>query len=314
MLRRRVATLAATATLLTLAACGGASSGSSTTTKPRTASTGPKVTKATARIGPFEVLEHATAGPGAELTDGLAMPAGTELLGAPFPDVDGKGGFVAVGLVTGDPVAVFNDLLDQAQGLGMSSGAPGGCLGDAASVTCARTLVDGGDGESLEIRVQRGAFGGSFVSSLALRYLPPGSVKGPVDQPGPTPPTEPLANVVLPPAVTLPSPTGINSGVDPNAAPLVQTPDTALVGPPGPCACAPGEGWSAVLHVEGDAAATVKDYAGQFGVTSPKIKQRTIDGALVTTADLGLVPGGFTQLRTVSVGGDRWLMITQASL
>src|SRR4051794_9089135 len=104
---RRVVASAVVGALL--AACGSGGSGP----KSNTPSTRPFHARFT-RFGQFTVLDASSLAPGAPVMEGIKVPAGSDLLGGTFPDVDGKGGFLALGLVTGDPVGVFNDYLEQA--------------------------------------------------------------------------------------------------------------------------------------------------------------------------------------------------------
>ena len=242
-----------------------------------------------------------------DLTDGLPIAEGSVLLGPVFPDVsDEDGGFAALLLVTGDPVAVFNAYVDSAESLGMRAG-QGGCIAGFGSIACARRIVDPSDGEALSIMVERRPVEGGFVSHAALHYEPPGSVDlGEVDPITPSPPT------IAPPVVELPqevpAPDGRWSQLLSPGGPVLELADgTRLAGPPGPCPCGT-RGWSAVLRVDGPAEEAIDAYAAQLGVDDPEV--RTGDGGNVRVADLGLVPGGITQLRTITGDRGSWLLLT----
>src|SRR4051794_35185397 len=144
---------------------------------PTTPTSAPASDPSGSRAGPFTVAAGATRTSG-DLTDGLPVADGSVLLGPVFPDL-GKldGGFDALLLVTGDPVAVYNAYVDSAASLGMQTGGAGGCLAGFGSITCARRVIDPSDGEALSIRVERRPIGhGEYVSHAAMHYEPPGTV------------------------------------------------------------------------------------------------------------------------------------------
>jgi hypothetical protein len=146
------------------------------------------------------------------------------------------------------------------------------------------------------------------VSHGALRYLPPGSVDP--DDAGevrPSPPTSTPPVVTLPARVEAPPADDWSRWVAPDGPELHLADGTALATPPGPCPCG-GTGWGAVLRVEGSAEDAIDDYAAQLGVDDPEIREGAGEGD-VLIADLGLVPGGITQLRAVTDERGTWLLV-----
>lgn len=215
-------------------------------------------------LGAFAVAPDGMAGPGTPLGGDLSVPEGAVLLGIPFPDLEG-GGFRALMLVTGDPVATYNAMVSQATARGMER--DGLCLGAPQSVRCSGRFVDDADGESLVIDVRRSVGIAGAVSGMAVRYRPPGSED--IDPaPGPSGggggPTTPLGPVDLPDEVTPPPGEDVGRDLRPVASP-VRTVEmgSSLVGLPGPCACG-GEGWSFVVVVEGRVRDIIAAYARQF--------------------------------------------------
>jgi hypothetical protein len=263
------------------------------------------------RLGPFTVLPGATTERG-ELTAGLPIAEGSVLLGPTFPDVgDQPGGFEALLVVLGDPVAVYNAYLDAAAGLGMRAGPPGGCIYGFGSISCFRRVIDPADGEALSVFVQRRPFGDGFVSHAALHYEPPGTVDP--DDAGPISPPTPTS---VPPVLELPEhlppvpEDGWSTALAPTGPKLETVSGTALAGPPGLCPCGTA-GWSAVLRVDRPVDGVIAAYARQLGVVQPTVRRgRRRD---VRIADLGVVPGGITQLRTVSDDRGTWLLIAVSS-
>jgi hypothetical protein len=150
------------------------------------------------------------------------------------------------------------------------------------------------------------------VSHAALHYEPPGTVDpqdaGLVAAPTPT---------SVPPVLTLPkqvpaaSGTGWSTLLAPNGPTLETVEGTKLAGPPGLCPCG-ATGWSAVLAVDRPVDAVIDAYARQLGVTQPKIR-RGHGAADARVADLGLVPGGIAQLRTVTDRRGSWLLVAFSS-
>jgi hypothetical protein len=238
----------------------------------------------------------------------MPIAPGSALIGPTFPDAgDHPGGFEALLLVVGNPVAVYNHYLDDAAGLGMRAGTGGGCLYGFGSTTCARRVIDPADGEALSVYVQRRPVEGGWVSHAALHYEPPGTVDpqdaGPVATPTPT---------SVPPVLTLPkdipaADTAWSTLLAPNGPKLETVDGTELAGPPGLCPCG-ATGWSAVLRVDGPVDAAIDAYARQLGVQRPKIR-RAHGSAGARVADLGLVPGGIAQLRTVTDRRGSWLLV-----
>lgn len=287
------------------------------TTRSTTTTTAPDdVPPAADELGPFPVLAGSTTIDG-DLASGIPIAMGSTLLGPTFPDLkaDGEadGGFVALLLVTGDPVAVYNDYVDSAEALGMGSG-QGGCISGFGSITCARRVVDPSDGEALSITVERRPVEDGFVSHAALHYEPPGSVD--LDEVGPITPSPPTS---APPVVELPQEVpeaddGWSQLLSAGGPPLELAEGTMLAGPPGPCPCGT-RGWSVVLRVDGSTEDAIDAYAAQLGVDDPVVRTNgdadsdsDSDGAMV--ADLGLVPGGVTQLRVTTDERGTWLLLS----
>jgi hypothetical protein len=294
---------------LLLAACSGGGPEAEQTTTTRAVGAAQPVD---GRFGPFTVLGGAATERG-ELTTGIPIAPGSVLIGPTFPDVgDHPGGFEALLLVVGNPVAVFNHYLDDAAALGMRAGTGGGCLYGFGSTTCARRVIDPADGEALSVYVQRRPVDGGYVSHAALHYEPPGTVDpqdaGPIATPTPT---------SVPPVVELPDRVPPASDADwstllaPNGPKLETVEGTQLAGPPGLCPCG-ASGWSAVLRVDRPVDAVIDAYARQLGVLQPRIRRgHGTDDARI--ADLGLVPGGIAQLRTVTDDRGSWLLVAFSS-
>jgi hypothetical protein len=260
--------------------------------------------QAETRVGPFEVLAGAATSRG-ELAPDLPIAPGSVLLGPVFPDASHPDGFVALLLVTSNPIAVYNHYMDEAASLGMRAGMGGGCIYGFGSITCARRVVDPADGEALSVLVERRPVAGGFVSHAALRYEPPGTVD-PEDAPPdvPTPPTSTPPVLRLPTHVPAAADDAWSRLLSPGGPALSLADGTALAGPPGPCPCGT-RGWSAVMKVDGSPDEAIEAYARQLGVERPNIRRGPGD---VRVADLGLVPGGITQLRTASDARGTWLM------
>jgi len=294
---------------LVLVACGGGDDGGPT--RPDVDRTAP-FREAYEDAGPFSVLVGSTSGPGTVLADGITVAPGSRLLGAPFPDVDGAGGFLALLLITGDPVAVYNAYVDMAQAMGMTVGGPGGCLPGFGTIVCARTLTDPSDGETIVVRVERQPAPPGYVSHAVLRYGAPGTVDpATVGPESPAPPTSVLPPAPLPASVPRPSPSAWNLSVAPEGPGLRELAGSLLVAAPGPCGCAPA-GWSAVLRITGSPARLVDGYAAQFGAVRPRLRRSTVGDRRVAVADLGLLSGGFTQFRTVTEAGATYLLVAVA--
>lgn len=248
---------------LLLGACSGGDDDDVTDTSDPVEAVDARVEVAAADLAPFtDVDPDDVGGPGTALGGGLEVPEGALLQGTTFPDLVG-GGFRALLLLTGDPVAVYDALAAQAVGLGMQG--PGGCLGDATIVGCQATFVDPADGESLAVSVSRKLDpANGVVSGVGLLYRPPGSVEDAPEAPGGLTPTTPLPPVVLPDPVPVPAPEDIARAVRVPGSPM-RTLETGsvLVGLPGPCACE-GGGWSVVVRLDGVARDVVHGYARQF--------------------------------------------------
>jgi hypothetical protein len=262
--RRRHRLGAVLVAALVLGSCsGGGDDEGSDTTDPAAAASGERVEVTEADLGPFtEVDPDDLAGPGTPLGGGLTVPEGALLQGTTFPDLVG-GGFRALLLVTGDPVAVYDTVVGQASGLGMQG--TGGCLGAATLVGCEGTFVDGSDGESLAVTVNRRVDPvNGVVSGLALLYRPPGTEDaGPGDGQG-LPPTSPIPEVVLPDPVPVPTVEDVALAVrSPGSPRRTVEAGSELVGLPGPCACV-GGGWSMVVRLDGVERDVLHGYARQF--------------------------------------------------
>ncbi len=230
---------------------------------PAAAATGDRVEVTTADLGPFtEVEPEDVAGPGTPLGGGLEVPEGALLQGAAFPDLVG-GGFRALLLVTGDPVAVYDALGGQASSLGMQG--TGGCLGAETLVGCQGTFVDAADGESLSVTVNRRIDPlTGVVSGVGLLYRPPGSEEGGSDTTGAVAPTAPLTPVALPDPVPVPDPLDVALAVRaPGSRMRTVEAGSTLVGLPGPCACDTG-GWSMVVRLDGVERDVLHGYMRQF--------------------------------------------------
>jgi hypothetical protein len=251
------------ALVLAVAACSSDDEGGDAAAEPDVAASSDRSPVSAADLGPFDLAPDGMSGPGTPLGAGLEVPEGAVLLGVAFPDLVGSG-FRALLLVTGDPVAVFNAVADQAGGLGMV--AEGGCLGTEGEVACSGRYVDEADGERLRVNLDRTIGPSGVVSGMGLQYEPPGTLD-PDDSPGggfPTP-TDPVAPVPLPEG-----PIAAPDDIDVVVA--VREPDgrgrsvevgSELVGLPGPCACA-GTGWSFVVELTGVERDVLAAYARQF--------------------------------------------------
>lgn len=310
MARRRPLAPVAVAIAVLLGACGWAEDDSTTTTLPgEDPASHVEVTEA--ELGPFAVATDDLGGPGTPLgAPGLSVPEGTALLGVPFPDLTGGGGFRALLLVTGSPSGAFDALASQAGGLGMAR--DGGCLGTEQALVCAGRFVDPADGESLEVEVLQEVAQLGVASGLALRYRPPGSddVGAPGDQTASA--TAPLPTVALPEPVPVPPDDDVGLALRDLAAPVRHVEEgSELVGLPGPCACG-AAGWSFVVRVDGRVRDVIAGYARQFSDLGdpPDVSDRYSDGQTV----LGLRVGeGATaaELRAVAPDdGTAYLLVT----
>lgn len=306
--RRGLAVVAAG--LVVLGACSGGGDEGSDGTDPAAASGGDRVEVSASEIGPFtEVDPDDLAGPGTPLGSGLSVPEGAFLQGTTFPDLVG-GGYRALLLVTGDPVAVVDALAGQAYSLGME-GRPG-CLGSETEVGCLAQLVDGSDGESLFLSALRRVNPLTGVASgVGLLYRPPGSEDDPVDSGG-TPPTSPLADVTLPDPVPAPPPEDVALAVRDLESPARQLElGSSLVGLPGPCACA-GGGWSMVVRLDGVERDVLHGYARQLSDLGevPDIEDRHRDDVTVLGARVGEDPGSAEIRAVVPDDGPAYAIIT----
>lgn len=302
-----------TLALVLVVAAGACSSAEPDTNGDPSATTGaPAAAAAPDTYGPFTVAGAVTLSAGDPIGEDLAVAEGSNILGGPFPDGDGGGGFLALGLVLDDPVLVFNDYVGQAQRQGMTESDQGGCLPSATALVCLRRLADPADGETLSIRVERRPAGAAWVSHVALRYQPPGTTEpGEVGTEAAAPPTAPLTPPTLPGTVAPPDDAAWNASVAPFGPALSLVPDSELVGPPGPCGCA-ATGWSAVLRITGDPEAVLAAYAAQVSSDPITLDAQEVGERRVVTADLGLAAGGFVQLRLVVSGADALLMVAVA--
>lgn len=253
----------AVAVVLVTAACSSDDDPGAGPTEPAAVAGDDRVPVSAAELGPFDLGTEGMAGPGTPLGAGMQVPKGAVLLGVPFPDLEGSG-FRALMLVTGDPVAVFNAVADQAGGLGMV--AKGGCLGAEEEVTCSGRYVDDADGERLRVTLHRTVGTSGVVSGLGLRYEPPGTEEadGTVD-PGVPTPTDPVAPVALPEGpIEAPEDVDVVAAVrDSDGRGRAVEVGSELVGMPGPCACA-GSGWSFVVELTGVNRDVISAYARQF--------------------------------------------------
>ena len=290
-------------TLVLVAACSDDGPEAADPSLPGTTPTAPTE----GRVGPFAVMADSVTRSG-ELMSGIPIASGSVLLGPAFPDRRDEGGFEALLLVTGDPVAVFNDYIDAAAGLGMRAGSGGGCVPGLGTVTCARRVIDPADGEALSVLVERRPLEGGFVSHAALFYEPPGTVD-PEDagEIGPSAPTSLPAAMELPEQVPEPPAEGWNEAIAPGSPPLSLVDGSSLAGPPGPCPCG-GRGWSAVVKVDGSPDEAIAAWARELGVDDPEVREGRGEGD-VRVADLGLVPEGIVQLRTVTDDRGTWLLV-----
>ena len=249
---------------LLLGACSGGDEDEATDTSDPVEAVDERVEVSEADLAPFADIDtRDVSGPGTALGGGLTVPEGALLQGSTFPDLVG-GGFRALLLVTGDPVAVYDALAGQAAGLGMLGA--GGCLGNDVFLGCQATFVDGADGESLAVSVTRKVdplLG--VVSGVGVLYRPPGSVEGgAAGDPDGIPPTAPLPEIVLPDPVPAPAPEDVALALRiPGTPKRTLESGSELIGLPGPCPCA-GGGWSIVVRLTGVERDVLHGYARQF--------------------------------------------------
>ncbi len=279
------------AALLVASCSSGGDDEVSDTSDPVEAATGDRVAVDEADLAAFpEVEADDLAGPGTALGGGLTVPEGALLQGTAFPDLVG-GGFRALLLVTGSPVAVYDELAGQAAGLGMRG--EGGCLGAENLVGCQATFVDAADGESLSVSVHRKVdplLG--VVSGAGLLYRPPGSEEGGPGNDGGIPPTAPLTDVTLPDPVPVPAPEDVALAVRTAGSPKrTIEPGSELVGLPGPCAC-DGGGWSMVVRLTGVERDVLHGYMRQFNDLgeTPDLEDRHRDDLTLIGARVGESP------------------------
>ncbi len=272
--------------LAVLAGCSDGDGGASDSTDPVESGLSDRVAVTAADARPFEVDLDDVAGVGTPLGGGLSVPEGALLQGVTIPDLVG-GGYRALLLVTGDPVQVFDAIEAQASSLGMTGS--GACLGNELLVGCSGTYVDGADGETLSVSVNRQVTETGVVSGAGLNYRPPGTHDGPAPSTPLGPPTAPLAAVALPGSVPPPS--------DDDVALAVRIPGTpmralergsVLVGLPGPCACE-GQGWSFVVRLTGLPRDVLNGYARQFSDLGepPDLEDRRRDDVTVYGVRIG---------------------------
>ncbi len=265
-----------------------------------------------AEVSPFAALADASAGPGTPLGAGLEVPEGSVVLGTSFPDLEG-GGFRALLLVPGDPVAVFNDLRDQAATMGLEGAA--GCLAAGDRLGCSAHLVDPADGETLTLSLTRRVTDLGSMSGLGLRYRPPGTVEDATpgsQQGGPTTPVPPLE--LPPPPLPEIDPADVGLLVRPPASAAVALePGSELVGPAGPCAC-DGDGWSFVVEVTGVIRDVVAAYGRQLSELGsvPDIADRRVGDVTVLALRVG---DGANRAEVIGIeddGGDDYVIVTVA--
>lgn len=240
-----------------------------------------------ADLGPFALSTDGMAGPVTPLGGGLEVPDGAVLLGVPFPDLVGAG-YRALLLVTGDPVAVFSAVAEQAGGLGMDG--DGGCITVSEGLGCTGRFVDGADGESLTVSARRRVGAAGVASGLTLVYQPPGS-QDPGGQPSaPPPPTNPVFPVELPAGpIEGPADTDVAAAVrDPEGPARTLEVGSRVVGLPGPCTCE-GPGWSFVVELDGVERDVVAAYARQFTDLGepPDIAERLADDLTILGVRIG---------------------------
>lgn len=277
-----------TVAILLISGCGWDGDGGEDDVTPATVSDrAERVEVDAAEVQPFTVRDGGAAGPGTPLGAGLEVPDGSVVLGTSFPDLEG-GGFRALLLVPGDPVAVFNDLRDQASTMGLVGDA--GCLAAGDRLGCSTHLVDPADGETLTVDLTRRVTDLGSVSGLGLRYRPPGSAPDGTSSSqggGPTTPIPPLP--LPPPPLPEVDPADVGLLVRPPASPIVALePGSELLGAAGPCAC-DGEGWSFVVEVTGVLRDVMAAYGRQLAELGsvPDIADRPVGDATVLALRIG---------------------------
>jgi len=314
--RARRAISAALAILLVavLVSCSNDDEGAASTTEAPSATASPADRRevVASDLGPFDLDTDDMAGAGTPMGGGLTVPDGALLLGVPFPDLVGQG-YRALLLVTGDPIAAFNVLAEQAGTLGMEE-TGGGCLGGVDQISCVGSYADSSDGESLNASVVRRVSLAGVVSGLGLRYRPPGSEEtGETASSPPIAPTDPIAAVELPAGpLQAPAPSDVALAVRPEGSlPRSLERGSRLVGLPGPCACE-GEGWSFVVELTGLVRDVMAAYGRQFVDLgqSPDISDRQRDEVTL----LGLRVGSGLRLAEVRAvdanGGPDYAIVT----
>lgn len=214
------------------------------------------------QLGPFDVDREHFGPPGSPLGASLTVPPGALVAGEPFPAVEGSG-FRAQLLVVGDPLAVYNDVQDQASASGMTP--TGGCMSAGGNFACRTRFVDPSDGEVLTLDLRRQALFAGVISGMTIAYGAPGTID-PRDAPPPSgvPPTGPVAPVALPDgSIGLPDPQDFALALRPptGRVPVVES-GSELVAPVAPCAC--GEGWTAVMAVTAPVRDVMAAYTRQF--------------------------------------------------
>ncbi|CAN5523377.1 hypothetical protein BH24ACT4_BH24ACT4_15460 [soil metagenome] len=272
---------------LVAAACSGDEGATSTPREEPLEVLSGRTEVTTADLGPFALEPDGMAGPGTPLGGGLQVPDGSLLLGVPFPDLLGKG-YRALLLVTGDPVAVFSAVAEQAGGLGMEG--DGGCLTVPEGLGCSGRFVDGADGESLTVSALRRVGPAGVTSGLAVVYQPPGSQDPGAQPPLPPTPTDAVFPVPLPegPIEGTDQADVVAAVRDTEGPPRTLEVGSRVVGLPGPCTC-DGPGWSFVVELDGVERDVVAAYARQFTDLGepPDISERLADELTILGVRVG---------------------------
>lgn len=293
--------------------------------------------------GPATGATPAGLPPGTPLVETLRSPHGTLLLGQVFPQ---ESGAIALMLVTGDPLKVWSDLVDQATraGFGLVAGfgdagcwlsternswwdRPGEIPLSGRSPTGLTGLgcdaygdAGGGAGvkrRSLVLQMRVGSTPEPYLAHLLLQY-------GRYDDPGTSPASGPSAQVSGgSPSPVLPRPfTGVPAGDAPLGPPFFQGEEyrvaagSVMLAPAFPGLCGAG-GFVAVVRATESVPVVVDRYAEQFrqaGLRTEERREVRFGSVTAPTVSLTTAGGGEGAITAVTAGdGTTYLLVQRCN-
>ena len=272
------------------------------------------------------VIPSAAGAPGTPLGDGIELVDGTVLIGDPIETRHelGQGDdqtvttvWQAASLIDGgDPLAIIDDYLAQAESRGMTDHTRNGCTLDRSVTICAAQAAtpSGDEPRSLTISVMRGRRGDLLSDHVIVQHatgeapwlvwpdgLPPGDAEVPA-APGPED---------WPPLATVGEPL---ETADELERALIVEDGSLLAGPPHLALEDTTGGIEAVLEVTGDPDTVLRSYLDQIGrenVDTWVPGERTRIGDVTQTRAIASVAGGDAYSFTLVERPDRptWLHI-----